>query len=354
MTADSLSPLLDPWPGPFGGVPPWDAVEPEAFTDAFQRAVAEAEAQIESIATDPSEPTFDNTVVALERRGESLDRLGTLFGVHAANLNLDPVPDIQRTVGPLLAAHGDRVVQNERLFARIEAVANGATSDLGDDDQAAARLLEDLHRHFVRNGARLSAEDKAELADINQQLASRYVEFSQNVLTDEAEQVTWVDDESAMAGLPASVVDAMAATAAAKGRPGSWAVANTRSAMDPVLTLADDRGLREQVWRTYYSRGEGRGVEGTEPGTGTGAGADNRPIITEILGLRARRARLLGMASHAHWRLETEMAGNPDAAMDLLMRVWDKAVIRATEEVADMEALAGHAIKPWDLLGPVA
>lgn len=350
MSADAMSPLLDPWPGPFGGVPPWDAVDPEVFTTAFEQAVAEAEAQIEAIATDPSEPTFDNTVVALERRGESLDRLGTLFGVHAANLNLDPVPDIQRSVGPLLAAHGDRVVQNEQLFARIEAVANqsGNGTAVATTDEAAARLLDDLHRHFVRNGARLSAEAKAELADINQQLASRYVEFSQNVLTDESEQVTWVDDASAMAGLPASAVDAMAATAEAKGRPGSWAVANTRSAMDPVLTLADDRDLRERVWRTYYSRGEGRGLDGDEAGTGTGAGADNRPIITEILGLRARRARLLGMASHAHWRLETEMAGTPEAAMDLLMRVWDKAVIRAEEEVVDMEALAGHPIEPWD------
>ncbi len=325
-----LQPLLQPWPGPFGGVPPWDAIDPSAFPDAFERAVTDAQQQIDAIANDPASPTFDNTIAALEQHGDALDRVGSIFGVHAGNLNIDPLPEIQRTVGPLLAAHGDRVVQNGSLFARIEAVTERATAD-GGLDGPAGRLLDDLHRHFVRNGARLDTDRKAELSEINQQLASHYIEFSQNVLNDEAEQVTWIDDESTLAGLPDSVVEALAAIAADKGRPGAWAVANTRSSMDPVLTLADDRDLREQVWRTYYARG-----------------ADNRPIITEILGLRARRARLLGYPSHAHWQLETEMARTPEAAMELMQRVWDKAVVRASEEIADMEALAGHPIEPWD------
>ncbi len=339
MSADApsplLQPLLDPWPGPFGGVPPWDTIDPSAFPDAFEHAVTDAQHQIDGIANDPASPTFDNTVAALEQHGDALDRVASVFGVHAGNLNLDPVPEIQRTVGPLLAAHRDRVVQNGPLFARIEAVfeqtgADRATADR-ELDGPAGRLLDDLHRHFVRNGARLDADQKAELSEINQQLAARYVEFSQNVLNDEAEQVTWIEDESTLAGLPPSVVGALAATAADKGRPEAWAVANTRSAMDPVLTMAEDRGLREQVWRTYYARG-----------------AENRSIISEILGLRARRARLLGYPSHAHWQLETEMARTPEAAMALMERVWEKAVVRARDEVADMEALAGHPIEPWD------
>lgn len=328
MSADSLSPLLQPWPGPFGGVPPWDAVDPEAFPAAFEAAVDTATAQIDAIAADPDTPTFANTVVALERHGDVLDRVGTVFGVHAANLNVDPLPEIERTVGPLLAAHRDRVVQNGHLFARIQAVADEPGDEL---DDAAKRLLDDRHRHFVRNGARLGDGDKAELADLNQRLTSLYIEFSQNVLADEADQVTWITDSSVLAGLPTSVVDALAATAADKGRPGEWAVANTRSAMNPVLTLADDRSLREQVWTTYYSRGQ-----------------DNWAIIPQILDLRARRAKLLGYASHAHWQLETEMARTPEAAMDLMGQVWDRAVVRAREEIADIEALAGHPIEPWD------
>ena len=142
------------------------------------------------------------------------------------------------------------------MFARVETVHQAG--DHTGLDGPARRLLDDLHRHFVRRGARLDADDKARLAQINQDLSSRYIEFAQNVLADEAEQVTWVDDRAQLAGLPDTVVDALAATAADKGRPDAWAVANTRSAMDPVLTLADDRELRERVWRTYYSRGEGR------------------------------------------------------------------------------------------------
>ncbi|MEM9562334.1 MAG: M3 family metallopeptidase [Actinomycetota bacterium] len=351
MPADSVATLLDPWTGPFGGVPPWDAVDPDAFTDAFHQAIDAAERELEAIATDDEPPTFDNVVAAFERRGRTLDRLGTLFGVHAANLNLGPIPGIQRSVGPLLTAHGDRVVQDERLFARIEAVSGSAGSGSGDGlDGPARRLLDDLHRHFVRNGARLDAEAKAELSAVNQKLAARYVEFAQNVLADEGEQVTWIEDPAQLAGLAPSVVEAIAATAEAKDHPGLWAVANTRSAMDPVLTMADDRQLRERVWRAYYSRGEGRGIDGQ--GTGAGgdgpAGGDNRPIIADILSLRATRARILGQPSHAHWRLETEMAATPDAAMELMLRVWEPARARAVEEVAAMEELAGHPIEPWD------
>ena len=335
MAAERDSVLLQPWPGPHGGVPPWDAIDPEEFAGAFERAIAEADHEIEAIAVDPEPPTFENTIVALERAGRRLERVAAQFGVHTANLNRDPIPRIRRTVGPLLAAHADRVIQNEKLFARIEAVHEAL--DAAALDGPSQRLVEDRHRQFVRRGAELDAARKEELAAINQDLARLHTEFSQNVLDDEAGRLTWIEDPAELAGLPDSLVETLAGAATERGREGAWAVPNTRSSMDPVLTMAEDRGLRERVWRTYYTRAEG-----------IGGGHDNRPIIGQILSLRARRAALLGYASHAHWQLEVAMAKEPDAAMALMMEVWPHATARAREEVADMERLAGHPIEPWD------
>ena len=329
-------PLLAPWTGPFGGVPPWDLVEPDRFLGAFELAVAEAKAEIDAIAVNPAAPTVDNTIEALERAGRTLDRLDAIFGVHTSNLNVGPIPEIQRSVGPLLAGFSDWVTQHGALFERVRAVHNQVMDNeiqVADDTR---RLVVDRYRSFVRNGAELDEVEAGRLAEINQTLAGLYTEFSQNVLRDEADLVTWIEDEAGLDGLPSSLIDGLAAAAAERGRPDAWAVLNTRSFMEPVLTNANDRAVREQVWRTFYSRGDNSGPN------------DNKPIITRILSLRAERARLLGYPTHAHWRLEVAMAKTPETAMDLMLTVWPKALERAAEEVADMESLAGASIEPWD------
>jgi peptidyl-dipeptidase Dcp len=341
--------LLAEWAGPFGGVPPWDAVDPNAFPEAFEAAIAMANDEIAAIANNPEPPTVDNTVVALETAGRALERVSVMFWVHAANLNLGPIPDIEREVGPKLAAYSDSIVQNPALFARIKAVHEDAVQRAAGDnplDGPTMRLVEDRHRQFVRQGAELSDEQKARLSTINQELAGLFTEFAQNVLHDESNLVTWIDDPAKLDGLAPSIVDGLAAAAAEQGRPEAWAIRNTRSSMEPVLTAATDRALREQVWRTYYGRGDQSGPN------------DNKPIITEILKLRAERARLLGYDTHAHWRLEVAMAKTPEAAMELMLNVWPKARARAAEEVADMQRIAdaeaasgsGPAItiEPWD------
>ncbi len=336
-TADRT--LLEPWTGPYGGVPPWNLVRPDQFPAAFDAAIAEAREEIEAIANNPDPPTFENTLVALERAGRTLERLESIFDVHASNLNVGPIPDIERTVIPKLAAHADSITQNEKLFARIEAVYEQA--DRSTLSAAEQRLLEKRYKEFVRRGAKLDAGQKTQLSQINQRLARLFTEFSQNLLAEEQGHVTWIEDEADLAGLPESVIAAMAEAAKERGQPGKWAVTNTRSSMDPFLTYADNRALREQVWRNYYSRGD----HGDEH--------DNKQIITEILHLRAQRAKLLGYPTHAHWRLEPQMAKTPEAAMDLMMRVWPKAVARVREEVADMQKIAdeehpGVTIEPWD------
>ena len=337
--ANSASVMCQAWAGPYGGVPPWHLVQPDQFVTAFDEAIATAQQEIEAIGNNPAPPTFENTIVALEKAGRSLDRLQSLFGVHASNLNLGPMPEIQRVVMPKLAEFQDRTTQNEKLFERIAAVYE--SDDLSLLNTAQQRLVEDHYKNFVRQGARLNAEDKTRLAKINKRLASLFADFSQHVLDDERDYVTWIDDEASLDGLPDSTRDAMAAAAAERGRSGQWAVTNTRSSMEPFLTYAAHRELREKVWRNYYSRGD------------HGDARDNNGIISEILKLRAVRAKLLGYETHAHWRLERQMAKTPEAAMDLMLKVWPKAVARVREEVADMQRIADEEganirIEPWD------
>ncbi len=338
VTASSA--LLQPWTGDFGGVPPWNQVRPEEFSAAFDSAIAQASADIKEIAENPAPATFENTIVAMETAGESLDRLQALFGVYSSNLNLGPVPDIERAVVPKMAEFEDSVTQNKALFARVSAVYEG---DQSDWTLAQKRLTEDRYKQFVRQGANLSQTDKAKLSQINKRLARLFTDFSQNVLADEAGFVTWIEDESQLVGLPDSVVAAMASAAKQKNEPAKWAITNTRSSMDPFLTYADNRTLREQVWRNYYSRGD------------NGDEHDNNALIAEILRLRSERAKLLGYQTHAHWRLEPQMAKTPENAMELMLKVWPKAVARVKEEVADMQAVADEElgkdaikIEPWD------
>lgn len=341
MSSDSI--LLQPWDGPYGGVPPWKDVKVDEFSAAFDAAIKQANDDIQEIANNPAAPTFQNTLVALEDAGRALNRLEAIFGVYQSSLNLGQVPDIERVVAPKLSRHADSITQNDKLFARIETVYQ--SDEMKNLAPAEQRLVEKTYKSFVRRGAKLNQADKEELSSINTALAGLFTQFSQNVLADEGSYVTWIDDQEDLAGLPESLIANMAAAAdEAAGddpKPGNWAVTNTRSSMDPFLTYADNRALREKVWRNYYSRGD------------NGDQRDNNEIISSILKLRARRAKLLGYPTHAHWRLEPQMAATPEAAMQLMMAVWPKAVARVQQEVADMQAIADQEnadirIEPWD------
>jgi len=341
------SDMLASWSGPYGGVPPFSNVRVDEFSRAFEVALAEAESEIEAIANNPDPPTFENTILAMETAGQTLDRLEVLFDVHASNLNVGPIPDLEREISPKLAAHADSITQNAKLFERIESVHR----DVFDHQSVALepdakRLLDETWKDFVRLGARLNEGDKAKLSQINTRLARLFTDFNQNVLEEEKQHVTWIDDESDLAGLSESTIESMAAAAKEKGGKADFAITNTRSSMDPFLTYAENRDLREQVWRNFYYRCDNGGEH------------DNHVIIREILNLRAARAKLLDYDSHAHWRMESTMAAKPEAAMELMMRVWKPAVARVADEVADMQAIANAQcdsagqprmkIEPWD------
>lgn len=338
----SRSVLLEEWKGPYGGVPPWNLVREDEFLQAFEQAIAEADSEIAEIANSPETPTFQNTLLAMESAGASLNRLSSMFFVYTSNLNLGPIGDIEKTVVPQLTEHEDRIYQNKKLFDRISAVYESESMRNGDLNSEEQRLVEKRYKTFLRKGARLTSQQKAQLSQFNTRLARLFTDFSQNVMEDEKGYVTWIKDEADLAGLPESVVKAMANAATERDSvDGKWAVTNTRSSMDPFLTYSDVRSLREKVWRNYYSRGD------------NGDKFDNNKIITEILALRSARAKLLGYPTHAHWRMEPTMAKDPQAAMDLMLKVWPKAVARVREEVADMQAIAdaenaGIKIEPWD------
>ncbi len=334
--ATAANPLLAPWSGPYGGVPPFAAARVEHFQPALEAAMAEKLAEIAALAENPEPATFANTIAALEGAGRTMDRVRTIYEVFSGTMSSPEVQAVEREMAPKLAAFADRIFQNEKLFARIEAVyGTRESSGLTPEQQ---RLVWLDYTNFVRAGAKLDAVAKQRLSAINQRLATLFTQFSQNVLADETDYVLVLGSEADLAGLPPTLRAAASAAAESRGHKGKWAILNTRSSMEPFLTYSDRRDLREKVWRTYFSRGD------------NGDARDNNAGITEILMLRGERAKLIGYPTHAHRRLENSMAKTPERTLELMEAVWKPAVARVHEEVADMQKIAGPkvTIEPWD------
>lgn len=332
------NPLVAEWSGPFGGVPAFDKVKVADFKPALEEAMAEQLAEIDKIANNSEPPNFENTIAAMERAGSKMERVSTIYFIWSGNMKDAAFAAVEREMAPKFAALGDKITQNENLFKRIEAVYNSPEKQKLTSEQQ--RLVWVRYTNFVRAGARLNAEQKARLSQINQQLASLFTKFGQNLLKDENEQYVQLTSESELSGMSQSYKDAAASAAASKKVDG-WIVSNTRSSVDPFLTYSERRDLREKVWKMFVNRGDGGGA------------TDNNATITEILQLRAERAKMLGYKTHAHWRLENAMAKTPERAMELLEAVWTPAVERVKEEVRDMQALADKegakiTIEPWD------
>ncbi len=332
-------PLLAPWTGPFGGVPPFDKIRVNDFKPALIKAMDLSRADIKAITETKQAPSFENTIAALEDSGRSFGRAGAIFGTYTSTMNSKPMQKIEQEMAPAMAAFSDEITQNEALFSRIKAVHDARANAKLTPEQK--RLVEVTYENFARRGAALGAKEKTRLKEINQKLATLFTTFSQNVLADEEGQQLVLDKEADLAGLPDSLRASMKAAADAKRLKGKWIVTNTRSSAEPFLTYSSRRDLREKVFRMWISRGDNAGAH------------DNKPVITEILALRAERAKLLGHKTHAHWIIADNMAKTPDAAMALMMKVWRAASARAREEVADMQKVAdaekaGHRIEAWD------
>jgi len=329
--------LLKKWTGPYDGVPPWDQVKPAQFGEAFQFGIDEMLREIDVIANNPAYPSFENTIEAMEKAGERLDYVQSIFGVYSSNLSTPEVQAINKEWSPKLSAAYDKINLNAKLFDRIAKLYEHREHVGLDAKQM--RLLTRTYEGFVRRGAKLNDAQKAQLSDYNQQLAAAFSDFNSKLLADES---TYTQaSEAEMAGVPADVKDAAAAAAKEAGFPaGSYAIANTRSAVEPVLSFGTNRAFREKVWKAFVQRGD------------NGNANDTNALIARIVKLRADRAKLLGYATHADWRMQDTMAKSPAKAMDLMMRVWKPAVARVNQEVADMKPFAAKdgvtAIEPWD------
>jgi peptidyl-dipeptidase Dcp len=315
-------------------------MRPEDFPESFETAIAEQRHEVDAIAANPEPPTFDNTILALERSGALLDRLQRMFGVARENVTTPAYQALEREWQPKLSAAADAIVFNRRLFDRIDAVYRSLPALTLDSEQQ--RLVTRLRDSLVRRGAKLDATGQNRLSQINQDLATLFAEFRAKVLADEN---TWteIDRESDLAGLPASFISAAKVAAEARGLPDRWVIVNTRSSVDPFLTFSSRRDLREAVWRRFKSRGD------------NGDENDTKATTARIVTLRAERAKLLDFATHAHWRMVDTMAGDPKAAEGLMRKVWPAATAQVRKDVAEMQAIAdleqnGSAIEPWDYL----
>ncbi len=331
------NPLFAPWTTP-DEVPPFDRVSPEHFREAYARALAEHEAEIAAIAAAADPPSFDNTIAALELSGRALTRIEHVFHLLTGANSNDALLEIEREMAPKIARHWNEIHTNAALFRRIDALMRQAATLALSAEQK--RVLERYHINFRRAGAALDPAAKARLAEIIQRLAALGTAFSQNVLADEQAYTLQLRDDAELAGLPDFMREAMKSAAQERGLDG-YAVTLLRSSVEPFLQFAQRRDLREKVFRSFVSRGDNGGL------------TDNKAIIAEMVRLRAERAKLLGYADFAHYRLDDAMAKTPSSARDLLETVWAPARAHALADRDALQALVqeeggNFKLAPWD------
>ena len=336
----ALGPLLDTWTGPHGGTPKFDAIDKSEIKPAMFKGMDLKRADINLITSQTDAPTFENTIAAYEDAGRPFYRTNRIFDIYTSTMNDKPMQALESELSPLLAKFDDEIMQNDPLFQRIKIVYEQSkdNKDLTPEQQ---RLVEVFYKQFTRQGAGLSKEKKKRLAEINERLATLFTNFRHNQLADEEKYTLVLDDEKDLAGLSDSLRHAAAAAAESHKQKGKWVITNTRSSMEPFLVFSTRRDLREKGWRMWTRRGDNNDEH------------DNKATISEVLKLRAERAKILGFDNFAQWSLDDSMAKTPEKAMQLMLKVWKAAVERVHEEVADMQAIADKEdgkikIEPWD------
>ena len=337
-SSESAAILLNEFQGPYGGVPAFDKMNINGIAEALEKGMEENLNDIDKITANADAPTFENTIVELEKAGSSLDRVQRYYGIWSANVSSPEFRKIQGEMAPKLSEFRSKISQNEALFNRIKTVYDNSLKTPLEDDQQ--RVVQLIYEGFAMNGAELDDEKKVRYAAINKELSSLYTNFSNNILADEENYAVFLTKDQ-LSGLSESMIKSMAKIASEKGQEGKYAIPNTRSYMSPFLTYSDERALRKQVWENYYSRCDNADE------------FDNNENIAQILKLRKERVGLLGYDNYADWRLQNRMAKNPENVMNLLNQVWEASTSRVKEEVADMQAVANAngdkiTIEPWD------
>ncbi|WP_214402014.1 M3 family metallopeptidase [Pseudonocardia lacus] len=328
----STNPFLVPSPLPFG-YPDFAAIREEHFAPAFEAGMAEQRAEVEAVTADPAAATFENTIVALERSGRTLQRVSAVFFTLVASCSTEGIRAIEAQMAPCLAAHRDAITLDPALFARIEALFT-ARDELGLDPES-LRLLERYHRDAVRAGARLGPAEQARLRELNAELSALSTEFGSKLLAGANDAAVHVTDVAELDGLSADAISAAATAAKARGLDG-YLITMVLPTGQPVLASLANRALRERVHTASVTRGA------------RGDANDTTAIVRRMVALRAERARLLGHPHHASWSVEPATAGTVEAMDAMLDRLAPVAAANAATEAEELAAAAGHPIEPWD------
>jgi len=332
------NPLLEAFNTPYG-VPPFDKIKEEHYLPAFEEAIKQHKKEIEKIVNNPDEPTFENTIEALDRSGELLRRVSAIFfNLLAANTN-DKMQEIAKKVSPMLSAHEDEIYMNPKLFQRIKSVYEKREKlDLNTEQKT---VLEKYYQDFVRGGANLDDQKKEELKKINQRLAVLTLKFGENVLKDKNSFVLVIDKKEDLAGLPENVIAAAAELAKKKGYDGKWVFTVDKPSMIPFLTYANNRALRKKIFKAYTHLGNNNNE------------FDTKAIIKEIVNLRIKKAHIMGYKTYADFALVRNMAKTPENVYKLMDEIWKPALKKAKEERDELQKLIyeegeNFKLQPWD------
>lgn len=333
-----MNPFFSPFETPHG-IPAFEHIKESHYESAMREGMDIQKKEIAEITRNNEKATFENTIVALENSGQLLNQVLSIFyNLNSAHTN-DTLQKIAKQMAPVLSAHSDDIALNAELFKRVKTVYEQRESlNLSNED---LQLLEKKYKYFKRGGALLSDSDKDKLREVNGELSVLSIKFQENIMKETNDFEFVINKESDLAGLPQDLISSAAELAKNKGKVGSYVFNLSNPMILTFLQYAENRHLREEIWRAYQNRGN------------NGNENDNNQLITKMVNLRQERAQLLGYESHAHYVLEESMAGNPDEVLSLLNQLWTPALNRSKEELKDLQAMVqaegkNFNIAPWD------
>lgn len=332
------NPFLQDFDTPYG-VPPFQLIRNEHYLPAFKEGIRQQQAEIEAITLNSEAPTFANTVEALEKSGQLLNKVSAVFfNLKEANTN-DSMQAVAEEITPLLSAHSDGINLNEKLFQRIKTVYNNKTKENLSTEQL--QVLDKYYKEFVRGGANLSPENKEKLKKINGELSMLALKFGNNLLKETNNYQLVIEDEKDLSGLPAGVISTAAEAAKEAGREGKWVFTLHNPSLMPFLQYADNRSLREKIYKAYANRGNNNNEY------------DNKAVISKMIALRVEKANLLGFPDYASYVLDENMAKNPENVYKLCNQIWEAALPVARKEARDLQKMidktgGNFKLQPWD------
>ena len=340
QAADTSNPFLSEFETPYG-TPDFDRIKVEHYEPAFLKGIEQQNGEIKAIVENPEEPSFENTIVALDNSGEILARVsGVFFALTEADTN-DEMMALEAKIAPMLSEHSDNIFLNQELYKRVAAVH--AQEEAGKIQLTTEQhyLLDKYYKEFVRSGAGLDAQKQERLREINKQLSTLTIEFGNHVLADNNDYLLVVDKKEDLAGLPDAVIAGAAQEAKAHGKDGKWVFTLQESSRTPLLQYAQNRELRKNIYQAYTSLGN------------RGNANDNKEVLKKVLALRLEKAQLMGFNNFAEYQLADNMAKNPKNALDLLYGLWEYSIKNAKAEAAELQKIMdregkGEKLEAWD------